>query len=63
MNRFKPPVKRPHPIERIDLVPSGGGIFDVHADGTLVYSKKQTGRHAEHEEVLDSIGKLLGDLG
>jgi hypothetical protein len=32
----------------------------VVCDGTLVYSKKQTGRHAEWTEVREAIGRLLG---
>jgi len=57
--RFKPGVNRAHPIEKIELVPSGGGVFDVLADGQLIYSKHETGRHAEISEVLNSIAKLL----
>ena len=34
---------------------SGGGVFEVTADGRLVYSKKRTGRHAEPEEVVRTI--------
>ena len=34
---------------------SGGGIFDVHADGELIFSKHQTGRFPEHSEVLDQL--------
>jgi predicted Rdx family selenoprotein len=63
VNRFKPPVKRSHPIERIELIPSGGGVFDVQADDVLVYSKFQTGRHAEHDEVLEAIAQQLAQLG
>jgi selenoprotein W-related protein len=37
------------------IVPSSGGVFEVEVDGRLVYSKKATGRHADHEEVLRSI--------
>ena len=37
------------------IVPSRGGVFEVEVDGDLVYSKKQTGRHAEHEEILKKI--------
>jgi selenoprotein W-related protein len=37
------------------IVPSGGGVFEVMVDDDLVYSKKQTGRHAEHDEVLATI--------
>jgi selenoprotein W-related protein len=37
------------------LIPAGGGVFEVVVDGDLVYSKKQTGRHAEPGEVADLI--------
>ena len=30
----------------------GGGEFEITVDGKLVYSKKQTGRFPEHEEVM-----------
>lgn len=34
---------------RIDLIPARGGVFEVTIDGDLVYSKKETGRHADYE--------------
>jgi selenoprotein W-related protein len=40
-------------------VPSGGGVFEVTADDTLVYSKKSTGRHANPGEVLEAVRSLL----
>ncbi len=48
-----------HQIESLTLIPSRGGVFEVVADGTLVYSKKETGRHADLEEVVDPIRELL----
>jgi selenoprotein W-related protein len=44
-----------HQIEDLVLIPSRGGVFEVVVDGDLVYSKNQTGRHAEHEEILKEI--------
>ena len=41
-----------HVIESITLVTGGAGVFDVVVDGDLLYSKKQTGRHADPGEVL-----------
>lgn len=38
-------------IERLDLVPSSKGRFEVTVDGELLYSKVATGRHAEPGEV------------
>jgi selenoprotein W-related protein len=36
------------------------GVFDVDVDGTLLYSKHQTGRHAEDGEVLQLFRALVG---
>ncbi len=33
----------------ISLFPSKGGVFEVTVDGDLIYSKKETGRHADYE--------------
>ena len=41
-----------HVIDELTLVTGNKGVFDVEVDGTLLYSKKQTGRHAEPGEVL-----------
>jgi len=46
-------------IETITLVPSEGGRFEVVVNDQLVYSKLQTGRHAEPGEVLGLVKKLL----
>ncbi len=44
-----------HDITDLVIVPSGGGVFEVTADEDLIYSKKATGRHAEHDEVLSAL--------
>ncbi len=44
-----------HQIESLTLIPSKGGVFEVIVDGSLVYSKKATGRHAEYDEVAGPI--------
>lgn len=33
------------------MVPSSGGVFEVTLDGQLLFSKKETGRFPEREEV------------
>ena len=48
-----------HVIESITLVPSDGGRFEVSVNGTLIYSKLQTKRHAEPGEVVKLIGKMV----
>ena len=42
-------------MDDLTLIPSKGGVFEVTVDGTPVYSKKATGRHADPEEVLAAI--------
>lgn len=44
-------IKEAHPDAEVELIESGGGVFEVVRDGELIYSKKRTGRHAEWEDV------------
>ncbi len=44
-----------HNISSFGLIPSTGGVFEVVVDGDLVYSKKETGEHAEYEQVAGPI--------
>jgi len=46
-------------IESITLVPSDGGRYEITVDDTLVYSKLETGRHAEAGEVVGLVKKIL----
>ncbi len=50
-----------HVIEKITLVPSEGGRFEVTVNGQLIYSKLQTHRHAEPGEVLGLVRKIVGE--
>ncbi|MDQ0338900.1 selenoprotein W-related protein [Caldalkalibacillus uzonensis] len=38
-------------IESITLIPSGGGVFEVDVEGSRVFSKKETDRFPEKDEV------------
>jgi selenoprotein W-related protein len=42
-----------------ELIPSGGGRFEVTVDGELVYSKLQTGRHTNSNELRGLLKKKL----
>jgi selenoprotein W-related protein len=35
-----------------ELIGGAGGIFDVKVNGQLIFSKHETGRFPEHEEIL-----------
>jgi len=39
-----------------EMIEGSGGVFEVKADGKLIFSKKQTGRFPEHQEIFDSLG-------
>jgi len=41
-----------HVIDELTLVTGSKGVFDVEVDGNLLYSKQQTRRHADPDEVL-----------
>jgi selenoprotein W-related protein len=39
------------------LTPGSGGVFEVTADGKLIFSKKSVGRFPEHAEILGALEK------
>jgi selenoprotein W-related protein len=47
-------------IASLELIPSSGGVFEVLVNGSLVYSKIATGRHAATSEVINSVRELVG---
>jgi selenoprotein W-related protein len=46
-------------IESITLIPSEGGRYEVTVNDTMVYSKLQTGRHANPGEVMGLVEEFL----
>jgi selenoprotein W-related protein len=48
----------PH-ISSLQLIPSKGGVFEVVANGRLVFSKKALGRHAEPGEISKLIEEQI----
>jgi selenoprotein W-related protein len=43
-----------------ELIRGKDGVFDVRADGRLVFSKHELGRFPEPEEVENAIAKIAG---
>jgi len=37
------------------MIEGSKGIFDVRLDGDLIYSKYDTGRFPEHDEILNQL--------
>ncbi len=46
-------------IQSLELIPSDGGRFEVTVNGTLIFSKKQLGRHAQPGEVVSLVQNFL----
>ena len=46
-------------ISDIELIPSDGGAYEIRVDGELIYSKLETGRHAEPPEILGLFQKFI----
>ncbi len=44
-------------IRDFKLTPGRGGCFELTVDGTLVYSKKQTGQFPNDEELAAQLAK------
>ncbi len=40
---------------KVRLVESSGGVFEVVADGALVYSKKQTGEFPDEARLVEKL--------
>ena len=38
------------------------GVFEVNVGDQLVFSKKELGRHATIEEVMESVGGIVGPV-
>jgi selenoprotein W-related protein len=53
LQRFEPE------IESVRLVPSDGGRFDVWVNAVAVYSKLETGRHAEPGEIIRLVQEFI----
>ena len=42
-------------ITSLEMVPSGGGRFEIDVDGRQIYSKLETGQFPEEEALLKQI--------
>ena len=49
-----------HVIEELSLLTGSEGVFDVTVDGEVIFSKHETGRHAEPGEVLALFERRIG---
>ncbi len=50
-----------HIISETSIIHGAKGLFDVIVDGEMLYSKAETGRHAESGEVLALFREAYGE--
>jgi selenoprotein W-related protein len=50
-----------HVIDSFTFNTGSKGVFDVRVDGDLIYSKAETGRHAEPGEVFELFKARFGE--
>ncbi len=50
-----------HVVESLTFTTGSKGVFDVVVDGELLYSKHETGRHADEGEVAQLFAEKYGE--
>jgi selenoprotein W-related protein len=46
-------------VSGITLVPSGGGCFELSANGELLYSKLKSGQFPDEQSIVDMLEKRV----
>ena len=47
-------------VDAMEVVPGANGIFDVHVDGELVFTKSMLGRYPDPDDVVPLLHSRLG---
>lgn len=47
-------------VAAMEVVPGANGIFDVHVDGELVFTKSMLGRYPDPDDVVPLLHARLG---
>lgn len=53
-------MRERYPEATIEMIPSGGGRFEVTVDGSPIYEKSRLGRHAKPGEIAKLLAKARG---
>ncbi len=53
-------MRERYPEATIEMIPSGGGRFEVTVDGSPIYEKSRLGRHAKPGEIAQLLAKARG---
>ena len=50
-------------IASLEMIPSGGGVYEISVDGKNIYSKKATGEFPDEDAVVVEIRSMLKSTG
>ena len=53
LNEFK------QQVSALEMVPSGGGCFEIDVDGSRIYSKNETGDFPEENAIIQKLEAML----
>jgi selenoprotein W-related protein len=42
-------------VSSLEIVPSGGGVFEVSQDGQVIFSKRESGRFPDWDEIRGAL--------
>jgi selenoprotein W-related protein len=46
-------------IASLEIIPSGGGVYEIDVDGQRIYSKKETGEFPDEDAIVEQIRSLV----
>jgi selenoprotein W-related protein len=42
-------------VSSLEIIPGSGGVFEVHKDGDLIFSKRESGRFPDWDEIRGAL--------
>jgi selenoprotein W-related protein len=46
-------------IASLEIIPSGGGVYEIDVDGKRIYSKKETGEFPDEDAIVEQIRTMV----
>ncbi len=46
-------------IASLEVIPSGGGVYEIDVDGKRIYSKKETGEFPDEDAIVEQIRTMV----
>jgi len=46
-------------IASLEIIPSGGGVYEIDVDGKRIYSKKEIGEFPDEDAIVEQIRTMV----